>query len=144
MSGLWENIKSHIVESEPELKQEQKDNPIKIDQKNNDNVSDNLTNFFHILETLKNVVTLYKYNTCNMDTEDIKRVKQSIKDAVIFTSINLPSTGGQQVTSSPNPKLRLYSEELDLKIETGYHRSFIKNKELLLKLFEVMLNEVIV
>ena len=87
---------------------------------------------------------MYKHNTCNMDTEDIKRVKQSIKDAVIFTSINLPSTGGQQVTSSPNPKLRLYSEELDLKIETGYHRSFIKNKELLLKLFEVMLNEVIV
>jgi hypothetical protein len=33
-------------------------------------------------------------------------------------------------------KQRLYSEDLDLTIETGYHRSVFKNRDLLNKLFE--------
>ncbi len=73
---------------------------------------------------------------------DIKEAKQHIKNNVKFETINPPQTGGQ--TCGPvHYKQRLYSEELDLTIETGYHRSQLKNRELLFTLFELTLDELI-
>lgn len=71
---------------------------------------------------------------------DLKEVKQQITDNVKFETINPPKTGGQTcgITYS---RLRLYSEELDLTIETGYHQNPMKNKELLFTVFELVLDD---
>jgi hypothetical protein len=75
-------------------------------------------------------------------TMDIKEVKQQITNNVKFETIDPPKPGGQScgITYS---RLRLYSEELDLTIETGYHHNVLKNKELLLTLFELVLDDLV-
>lgn len=63
------------------------------------------------------------------------------KDAKI-TVINSHQTGGQTVGTFSN-KVQLYSEELEITIETSFHRSQLKNIELLHAMFEVAINELI-
>jgi hypothetical protein len=75
-------------------------------------------------------------------TMDIKEVKQQITNNVKFETIDPSKTGGQTCGIAYS-RLRLYSEELDLTIETGYHRSMAKNKELLLTLFELVLDDLV-
>jgi len=50
--------------------------------------------------------------------------------------------GGQQC-GIPVVKQQLISDELSLKIEIAYHRSPYKNRELLMKAFEAVLNELV-
>lgn len=73
---------------------------------------------------------------------DITQIKQEIRDNVKIETVNPPQTGGQSCGIRYS-KLRLYSEELDLTLETGYHRSNIQNRELLKTLFELVLDELI-
>ena len=73
---------------------------------------------------------------------DIKEVKQQIKNNVKFETVNPPQTGGQSC-GIIYFKQRLYSEELDLTIETGYYRSQLKNRELLFTLFELALDDLV-
>ena len=73
---------------------------------------------------------------------DIKEVKQQIKNNVKFETVNPPQTGGQSC-GIVYSKQRLYSEELDLTIETGYHRSQLKNRELLFTLFDLALDDLV-
>lgn len=73
---------------------------------------------------------------------EIQEVKQKIKDNIKFENIIPPKTGGQSCGIMYSPQ-RLYSEDLDLTIETGYHRSTLKNRELLVKLFELALDDLI-
>lgn len=72
----------------------------------------------------------------------IEEYKQEIKDNVKIEHVKPPSKGGQCSGMLYN-KLRLYSKELDLTIETGYYRSTLKNKELLYTLFELTIDELI-
>lgn len=71
-----------------------------------------------------------------------QEVKEQIKNNVKFETVNPTKTGGQSC-GIIDSKQRLYSEELDLTIETGYYRSQLKNKELLMYLFELVLDEII-
>ena len=73
---------------------------------------------------------------------DIKEVKQQIKNNVKFETVNPPQTGGQSC-GIIYFKQRLYSEELDLTIETGYYRSHLKNRELLFTLFDLALDDLV-
>ena len=73
---------------------------------------------------------------------NIAEIKQQIKDNVKFETVNPPKTGGQSC-GILNCKQRLYSEELDLIIETGRHRSNLKNRELLFILFELAIDNLI-
>lgn len=73
---------------------------------------------------------------------DIKEIKEQIRNNLKFETINPPETGGQSCGIIYS-KIRLYSEDLDLTIETGHYRSRVKNKELLLKLFDSALDDLI-
>ena len=73
---------------------------------------------------------------------DIEEIKQQIRDNLKFEIATPPETGGQSC-GIIYIKQRLYSEELDLTIETGYHKSTFKNNELLLELFNLALNNLI-
>jgi hypothetical protein len=73
---------------------------------------------------------------------DIKEVKQQIRNNVKFESINPPQIGGQSCGMIYS-KQRLYSEELDLTIETGHYRSQLKNRNLLFTLFDLALDDLI-
>lgn len=72
----------------------------------------------------------------------IEETKQQLKYNVVFTTIDPPILSGQSCGVAYS-KLRLYSEELDLTIETGYMRSHFENKKLLLKLFDSALDDLI-
>lgn len=67
---------------------------------------------------------------------NLEEVRQQVRDNVRFEVLPPPSPMGGQSCGVKYSKLRLYSEELDLRIETGYHKSQMKNKELLLTLFD--------
>lgn len=73
---------------------------------------------------------------------NIKEIKEQIRNNVKFETVNPPQTGGQSCGIIYS-KQRLYSEELDLMIETGYHRSQFKNKELLVTLFDLALDDLV-
>lgn len=73
---------------------------------------------------------------------DIKEAKEEIKKSVKFEKVN-PKQQYGQTCGIINSKQRLYSEELDLTIETGYHISQLKNRELLFTLFDLALDELI-
>jgi hypothetical protein len=73
-----------------------------------------------------------------METQDIKKI--------VLANIKIenykPKTGGQ-TCGVMESRIILYSEELDLRIEFGYHRSQLKNAELAHTLFELVLDELI-
>jgi len=68
--------------------------------------------------------------------------KNIIRSNAKISTVNPPITGGQ-TCGVTFPKVRLYSEELDLTIETGYYRTNQKNIELLMKMFNLALNEIV-
>lgn len=73
---------------------------------------------------------------------NLEEVKQQIKDNIKWEVIPPPQMGGQSCGVRYS-KQRLYSEELDLMIETGYHKSQMKNRELLLTLFDKAVEKMI-
>jgi len=72
----------------------------------------------------------------------IAEVKEKITANVKISTVNRPITGGQ-ACGVTFPKIRLYSEDLDLTIETGYYRTNQKNIELLMKMYNIALNEIV-
>lgn len=73
---------------------------------------------------------------------DITEVKQQIKNNVKWDSERPKVTGGQSCGMPLYPVV-LISEELDIKITIGYHRSQFKNKQLAFTLFELALDELV-
>lgn len=73
---------------------------------------------------------------------EIKEAKQKIRNNVKIETINPPKISGQSCGIIYS-KQRLYSEELDLTIETGYYKSSLKNREILFTLFDLALNDLI-
>jgi hypothetical protein len=73
---------------------------------------------------------------------DIDKIKQQIRDNVKITTVVPPKTSGQSCGKITWTQ-RLYSEELDLTIETNYGGYPHKNRDLLLMLFEHALDEFI-
>lgn len=74
-----------------------------------------------------------------MDREEIK---DEIRKEVKWSNFSSGSPTGQSV-GLPQRVEVLKSEELELKIELGYHRSRFKNRELIYELFELVLDELI-
>lgn len=78
-----------------------------------------------------------------MDIEKAKElVKANIKWENLYPSTQ-PGPGGGQCINIVRSRQRLYSEELDLTIELGYHRSMLKNREVIYTLFELILDDLI-
>jgi len=73
---------------------------------------------------------------------DINEVKQQIKNNVKWDSERPKTTGGQSCGMPAYPVI-LISEEMNMKITIGYHRSQLKNKELAFTLFELALDELV-
>lgn len=74
---------------------------------------------------------------------DIKEIKEQLKANVKWDIERPAVTGGQQTGICRTYPSILISEELDLKITVGYHRSINKNKELAFTLFELALDELV-
>ena len=72
----------------------------------------------------------------------LSEIKQQIKNNVKWDSKRPPVMGGQQC-GMPSYPVILKSEELDLEITVGYHRSQLKNKELAFTLFELALDDLV-
>ena len=71
-----------------------------------------------------------------------QEIKQQIKNNVKWDSERPKGTGGQSCGVSYYPVI-LISEEMNIKITIGYHRSQLKNKDLAFTLFELALDELI-
>lgn len=74
--------------------------------------------------------------------EIISEIKKRIKDNVEWAQKRTTPMGGQQCGFQYSP-IVLKSEELNLEITVGYHRSNLKNKELAFALFELALDDLI-
>jgi len=74
-----------------------------------------------------------------MTTEE---VRQKIRENVRIQALRPESKGGQNVGLT-KIKHELRSDDLDLTITFGYHRSGTLNKELLQTIFELVLDEII-
>lgn len=73
---------------------------------------------------------------------EVSKIKEQIKNNLKWGSKRPSVTGGQQC-GMPSYPVILKSEELDLEITVGYHRSQLKNKELAFTLFELALDDLI-
>lgn len=73
---------------------------------------------------------------------DIKELKETIRKNIKWEVVNPTPLGGQSC-GIPQFKQRLCSEELDFKVEIGYMRSAIKNREMCVTLFELYMDEII-
>jgi hypothetical protein len=71
-----------------------------------------------------------------------EEVKQKIRENLKMRAIAPESKGGQTV-GLMYLKQELRSDDLDITITFGYHRSSLKNRELLLTIFELVLEEII-
>lgn len=74
---------------------------------------------------------------------DLKEMKEQIKANVKWDTERPAVTGGQQTGFCRAYPSILISEELDLKITVGYHRSVNKNRELAFTLFELALDDLV-
>jgi hypothetical protein len=77
---------------------------------------------------------------------NIEKTKELIKANIKWENVYPPSQpgpGGGQSCGMPRSRQRGYSEELDLTIELGYHRSALKNREAIYTLFELILDDLI-
>lgn len=72
----------------------------------------------------------------------LNEVKQKVKENIKWIPYKEVPLGGQSC-GMPRMKAILYSEDLDLKIEFGYHKSQIRNREACWTLFELMLDDLI-
>jgi hypothetical protein len=68
--------------------------------------------------------------------------KKSLMDNIIIENVQPPKSGGQHC-GMRYPKQSLYSEDLNLKIELGYHRSQHKNIEILKEIFNLAIDKLI-
>jgi protein subunit release factor A len=73
---------------------------------------------------------------------ELKEVKQKIRDNVKISTRDIQPKGGQHCGIIQNP-IVLKSEDLNLEIVIGYHRSQHKNKDLALLLFELTIDELV-
>jgi hypothetical protein len=73
----------------------------------------------------------------------LNEIKEQIKANVKWETERPVITGGQSASHCRVCPSILISEELDIKITVGYHRSSMKNKELAFTLFELALDELI-
>lgn len=73
---------------------------------------------------------------------NIEERKKSIKANVQFGTKKPERTGGQTCGVPVRPVI-LKSEELDLEITIGYHRSQFLNRELAYTIFELVLDDLI-
>ena len=73
---------------------------------------------------------------------DLQELKSLIKNNAKIQTVNPPNTGGQSC-GMMSRKVRLFSDELNLTIETDYHSSTLKSKEFLYKLLDVAIDELI-
>lgn len=74
---------------------------------------------------------------------EIEEIKQQIKSNAKLETAYPPIVGGQSCGIFPS-KVRLTSEELDLSIEFGYYKGSLKNKEKVLLLFELLIDEIVI
>lgn len=70
----------------------------------------------------------------------MEEIKQTILKNLKAETINEAPIGGQSCGKFPS-KVRIYSEELDIAIECGYLRSRLKNCEMIVKIFEQIIDE---
>lgn len=73
---------------------------------------------------------------------NIKTLKQQIKNNARWENVTEQKLGGQSC-EIPQSRQRLVSDELSIKIEVGYHRSTLKNKELVCALFDLAIDELV-
>jgi len=72
----------------------------------------------------------------------IEEIKNKIKANIEWGKKTPPHTGGQQC-GVPRCPVTLKSEDLNLEITIGYHRSQLRNKELAFTLFELALDDLV-
>jgi len=77
-----------------------------------------------------------------MNDQDIKKIKAEIKSKVKI-GLKIPKPLGGQSCGTPNYPVILTSEDLELEITIGYHRSQLRNRELALTLFDLVLDDLI-
>ncbi len=77
-----------------------------------------------------------------MIMKTIEELKQEIRDNVKIESVDPPKTGGQ-TTGRISQKIRLHSEDLQFTIEAECYNNRQRNKELLMTLFELVIDEMI-
>lgn len=75
--------------------------------------------------------------------ESPEEIRKILRKRIILEPASPPKVLGGQSCGLPPNKMRLISEDLDLKIEFGYYRSQIKNAETVKTLFELILMETI-
>lgn len=73
---------------------------------------------------------------------ELNELKQKVKDNIKCSVKNPEKVGGQQCGIMSN-QIILYSEELDIEITIGHHRSQLKNRELGLILMELAIDELV-
>lgn len=72
---------------------------------------------------------------------EYNELKQTIINNLKKEVINDVPAGGQSWGPSSS-KARIYSEDLDIAIECGYHRSALKNVEMIVKIFENIIDKI--
>jgi len=78
-----------------------------------------------------------------MEEKDrMKVAKQWLRDQVKWEVINPEKPGGQSC-GIPQYRQVLISEDLAIRIEVGYHRSTIKNRELAMTLFDLAMDDIV-
>ena len=81
-----------------------------------------------------------------IDITELQKTKELIKANIKWENIypsTQPGPGGGQCINIVRSRQRLYSEELDLTIDFGFHGSMIKNRDVIYKIFESLLDELI-
>ncbi len=74
------------------------------------------------------------------DKKSAEEIKTLIRNNIKW-KMRRPESSGGQSCGHIDPGCLLVSEELDLKIEFGYNRSMIQNKEMAYTLFELVLGD---
>lgn len=73
---------------------------------------------------------------------ELNEAREQVRQNIKWSTKKPQSLGGQQC-GMPSYPVVLKSDELDLEITIGYHRSQMKNRDLALTLFESALIEII-
>lgn len=82
--------------------------------------------------------------TKEIEAEASKKIKKYLTDNLVWSHGGItPDCKGGQSCGIINTEETLYSEELSIKITIGYHRSWSKNRELALTLFELAMDDLI-
>lgn len=74
-----------------------------------------------------------------MQTTNLEDAKEFYRQKIKFESVNPPLLGGQSCGIQADTQ-RLTCEELDLVLECGFSRGALKNRELLMIMFEAFID----